>query len=444
MQEQFNANEADTPEVCDWLQIGLDGYFFKDLGRWAFRPYEGEIGVRDDPADDLRAIYDGLTPAAQGRWRLAMREALAVHGREGRDSDATRVLIDLVALTGAYEALDVLPTLLASGNASLFHQVLRAAMTLASQTDRARACIENIRTSPSFPPDYAGHVLVALCRADPDGWIRHVENLAPAMEILASRLTDDSTALVRYARGVLDAITLDRVRAGLKQMEEKPAFKWLWRAWFTGPAGLLDYETDGESNHRLLLRDNLAVAVTLDEPLRVLPLFTAVSIPVPQHDAAEGSRTWVAACRNEHLTDLESMDTSASIAWLIELLAAVSKDTPYISAINSLPPGLAQASPTAIVLTPYGQLIPYHTPDSDTFISGASLNTMTDRVRYMGPFRERIDDPARRRAAEHPLATIAATCALGLARSSSGCLPKASDSQYPWTSFKPSGHVQTQ
>lgn len=442
MQEQFNANGADTPEVCDWLQIGLDGYF-KDLGRWAFRPHEGEIGVRDDPADDLRAIYDGLTPAAQGRWRLAMREALAVHGREGRDGDATRVLIDLAALTGAYEALDVLPTLLASGNASLFHQVLRAAMTLASQTDRARTCIENIRTLPCFSPDYAGHVLVALCRADPDGWIRHVENLAPAMEILASRLTDDSTALVRYARGVLNAITLDRVRAGLKQMEERPACRWLWRAWFAGPARLLDYETDGESNHRLSLRDNLAVAVTLDEPLRVFPLFTAVSIPVPQDDAAEGNKIWLAACRDEHLTDLESMDTSASIAWLIEWLAAVSKDT-HISAINSLASGLDHASPAAIVLTPYGQLIRYRTPASDTFISGASLKTMTDRVRYMGPFREMIDDPARRTAAKHPLATIAAACALALARAPSGCPLEASDSQYPWPSFEPSGHVQTQ
>lgn len=425
-QNQFDANEADTLEVCDWLQIGLDGYF-KDLGRWAFRPHEGEIGVRDDPADDLRAIYDGLTPAAQGRWRLAMREALAVHGREGRDGDATRVLIDLAALTGAYEALDVLPTLLASGNASLFHQVLRAAMTLASQTDRARTCIENIRTLPCFSPDYAGHVLVALCRADPDGWIRHVENLAPAMEILASRLADESTALGRYARSILEAVGLSRIGFGLKQMERGPAYKWLWKEWLTGPAPLLRYETDAESSHRLLLRDNGAVAFALDEPLRTSPIFTAVLVPIAQDEAAEGSKIWGAACTGERLTDLECMDRDASLAWLKDRLAAVSKDTPLSSAIDCLPSDLDYVRPAAIVVNPYEGVVPLDPFDPNAFIFGDSLSTMTSRIWRMRPFRQRVDATPKRIAKSDASATKAAACALGLAQSPYGHPPKTPD-----------------
>ncbi len=417
MQEriQFDANDATAEDVCRWLQIGLDAYFKEDIGRWAFRPFEQQIGIRDDLADDIRAIYDGLVPAAQGRWRLAIRDLLAMHGREVPGKD-TRVLVDLAALIRAHEVLEVLPALVARDKAPLFYQVLRTATELASQTNAARSCLERIRTSPSFSPEYAGHVLVALCRADPDGWIRHVENLSQAMDILADRLTTGSTALRHYASAILDNLSLERVGVGLREIEGRSTCKWLWNEWLTGPNSLLYYEPHAELGHRLLLRDQRTVAVTLDEPLRTSPLFTAVLVRIQPDETAQESKTWVAAYRNEKLTDLESMDYGASIEWLADQLNVFSRDA---LAVRTLLSTHKQPPPRAVVLSPNQGVLPLAAIDSDKFVDSSSLHTMTDRIRYIRPFRKKIDATRGRVAIGNPAATKAVACAIGLAAQSS-------------------------
>ena len=227
----FDANSADAQGILLWMQAGLDGFIEEDMGRWAFRPLEHYIGVRDDLADDLRVIYQDLGPDAQGHWRSAIRDRLAMQGCDLSKGDATRVLIDLAALVRAHEVLDVLPKLVAGAAESLLDQVVRTAVAFASQTDATTACLERIRTSPSFTSDYAGLVLVALCRSDPDDWQDHAENLAQPMSVLASRLADDSAALRFYARGILDAIGLSRT-------------------------SLLRYDTDSGVRPRILRRTN--------------------------------------------------------------------------------------------------------------------------------------------------------------------------------------------
>lgn len=252
----FDPNEADADSVRLWMQAGLDAYFKQDVGRWAFRPLEHYVDVRGNLAEDMQAIYQGLTPHAQERWRFAMRDLLAIQGRDLSKRKATRVILNFVALARAHEVLDVLPTLVARGTEpSLLHHVVRTAVALASPTDAARACLERIHSSPSFSPDYAGVVLTALCHVDPDGWLSHVENLAQPMDVLASRLADHSTALRFYASCILDAISLSRVDSvSLRRLSGAPGSAWLWREWLTGPKSLLCYEEDAGPNCRISLR----------------------------------------------------------------------------------------------------------------------------------------------------------------------------------------------
>ena len=248
----FDPNEADAEGVHLWMQAGLDGYFEQNLGRWAFRPLEHYVDVRDDLAEDLCAIYRDLDSHAQRRWRTAIRDVLAAQGCDLSKREATKTLIGFAALVRAHEVLDVLPTLVADGTESLLDKVVQTAVALANQTDAARVCLERIYTSPSFSPDYAGIVLMALCHVDPDGWLSHVENLAQPMNILARRLDDDSTALRFYARSILDAIGLSRVGSvDLKRLADAPESAWLWREWRVGPESLLRFELDAESNPRL-------------------------------------------------------------------------------------------------------------------------------------------------------------------------------------------------
>ena len=240
---RFDPSRADTEEVCQWLQAGLDGYLKADVGRWAFYPLESYIGVREDLADDIQAIYDTLIPDAQGRWRSAIRNLLAMHGQDPSKKESTGVLVDLAALIRAYEVLDVLPNLLPCDE-SLFHQVLRTAIALARQVDAARSCLEYIRTTPSFPAAYAGHVLIALCRVAPDDWLTHVRASARQMRALASRLPEDSTALRYYARAILETISVRRAIASLPDLVRNSQCQWLWYEWLHGTSPLLMDDDD--------------------------------------------------------------------------------------------------------------------------------------------------------------------------------------------------------
>ena len=265
----FDPNKADAESVRQWMQASLDGYFKQNMGRWAFRPLEHYVDVRDDLAEDLRAIYEDVEPHAQVHWRSATRDLLAMQGRDLAKRETTRVLIDFAALVRAHEVLDVLPALVSSDPESLLDQVVETAVALANQTETARTCLEQLYTSPSFSPDYAGIVLVALCQADPDGWLRHVENLARPMSVLASRLDEDSTALRFYARTILEAISLRRLGcASLNRLARCSELRWLWSQWLGDSDSLLRYEAHAELGPRIFVRANDAVTVKLD---RLLP-----------------------------------------------------------------------------------------------------------------------------------------------------------------------------
>lgn len=269
---RFDPNDAPAEGVRSWMQAALDAYFEQDMRRWAFRPLERYVEVRDDLAEDLRAIYQDLTPYAQERWRSATRDLLAMQGRDVSKRKATRVLIDFAALVRAHEVLDVLPTLVARGTEpSLLDQVVQTAVALASPTDASRTCLERIYTSPSFSPDYAGILLMALCHIDPDSWLSHVENLAQPMSVLASRLDDDSTALRFYAQTILEGISLCRITSiALQRLASSPGMIWLWNEWLEVSNSVLIYDPGASSGPRLSFRDNNAAAVTLDEPLHDL------------------------------------------------------------------------------------------------------------------------------------------------------------------------------
>ena len=262
----FDPNSADTRCIAQWLETALGGYFKDDIGRWAFRPLEQHIGTSDDLADDLCTIYDSLTASAQARWRGAIRDVLAFHGRDGTKREAVRVLITFAVLARSSEVLDVLPSILSGeDDGELLDLAVEAATALANQTDASRKCLERIRTSPAFTPDYAGLILVALCHVDPGNWLSHVKELAVPMRRLASLLSPESTALRFYAGRILDAISLKRIadvnpkRLVSESVEETA---WLLRAWFQDDDSLLCLRHD--TSFRLALRTDDSIFVELE------------------------------------------------------------------------------------------------------------------------------------------------------------------------------------
>ena len=262
-----DATDPDARRVRLWMRDGLDNYLDGGKGRWAFRPHQHEIGLRDDLADDLRAVFDELEPDDQRRWRLATVDILASQARDPAKREANNVLMDLAALIRADVVLDVLPDLVTHDDALLV-KVVGTAVALTGENVASRECLQRIRTSPMFSADYAGLVLAGLCRADPDAWVIHVATLGGDMKVLAARLDDDSTALRHYARMILEAVTLERVGNGeLNRLGDIQESWWLLTEWMGGPAPLVHYEADAETGPRLRLASNGAVTKRLDEPL---------------------------------------------------------------------------------------------------------------------------------------------------------------------------------
>ena len=258
----------------DWLRTALDAYHRAGLVRRAFRPFGAYLERHEDLAWDLYAAYRSRPAQEAGRWRQAVRDLLAEHGATPAFDAAARTLIDLATLMPAPDVLDVLPGMLrgrvGDGANRMANRVVAAAESLASRTEASLACLEAIRTSPSFASHHAGLVLTALCRVDPDGWVDHVVNLEPAMQELGARLAGDREALRQYADRILVAITLSRVtpRARKRLLVQLLArhgiySNWLYGAWLVGDASLLV-----QSGDELWLRANPAIRVRFeDEPL---------------------------------------------------------------------------------------------------------------------------------------------------------------------------------
>ena len=390
----FDANNADAHRVAGWLETALDGYIKDDMGRWAFHPLEQYIGTRDDLADDLCAIYDTLAAPAQTRWRNAIRDVLAIHGRDISRRETTRVLIAFAVLIRSAEVLEVLPSILsAPEDSELLDLAIGAATALASQTEASRRCLEQIRTSPSFTPDYAGLVLVALCHADPENWLRHVNDLALPMRRLTGLLPSESTALRFYASKILDAISLSRITgAHLRALSgavgtESP---WLLKEWFQDDQSLLRLRPTA-TGVRLVLRTDDSVSSELKglfdarklEPLGPKPNEgTAIAW---QSDAND--KVWVAVCTRGELIELTREPS-------LEALEAIIGG--YMG--NQTAFRWPEPFPRHGSIYPAGaDKIPKITTDDLCALWDRKVgNKITKRISYMGKYRQRVKPVLRR------------------------------------------------
>ena len=410
---RFDANTANTRQIAQWLKTALDAYFKDDIGHWAFRPFEQHVGIGDDLADDLCAIYDSLTASSQARWRSAICDVLAFHGRDLSDRKATRVLIAHAVLIRSPEVLDILPGILSeSQDDDLLDLTVEAATALASQTEASRRCLERIRTSPRFTSHYAGLILVALCHADPNNWLHHVTELAVPMRELASRLSEESTALRFYASSILDAIGLSRITdVTLNQLVTDSSEEWGWltKEWLEGNESLLCVQPTA-TNMQLMLRADNTVSTELEGPLD-RTVFTAHGLLSRRKTAIvwerEENKTWVAVCSGR-LTELTFVSPSQQ-----ELIAFIGAHLG--EQIAAQWDGAKVATHGGVVFVAPDESFPIASDHLRALWDKKIGDRLTDRVDYLRKYRQRIEPTLRRRAFQDPKAFSATASALALA-----------------------------
>ena len=273
-EHRFNPNTAPKDSVKSWLQTALDAYLDDDRGIWAFEPLELEIGRDADVSSDLRRIYDALQARAKLRWRLAVVELLAERGGDPQRRLATRMLLDLSIQMQAFEFLKVLPGIVVNigeGDDAwrLYDRAVTVAIELSRQTEDARECLENMRTSPGFSPTYAGLIFIALCRAEPDEWPRHMRAIRESLDALVHSLGPESDAPRWYAESFVHVVTLARLWQCRRAFFDHgdPSDNWLWNELFKGARSLLSRDESGD----LFLRTDPSIRVCVGDDDRVEP-----------------------------------------------------------------------------------------------------------------------------------------------------------------------------
>ena len=271
---RFEPNKASKDSVKSWLQTALDGYLDDNWGIWAFEPLELEIGKEADLAGDLQRIYDSLKADGKSRWRLAVAELLAERGRDPRHRRAIGVLLDLSILMPAFEVLKVLPGIVADigeGDDAwqLYDHAVAVAIELSRETQDARDCLERMRTSPGFSPTYAGLIFIALCRAEPEEWPRHMRAMRESLDALVHSLGPESDAPRWYAESFVHAVTLACLWQGRGAFFEHgdPSDNWLWNELFKGARSLLSRDESGY----LFLRTDPSIRIYVGDDDRVEP-----------------------------------------------------------------------------------------------------------------------------------------------------------------------------
>ena len=221
------------------------------------------------------------------------------------------------------------------------------------------------------------------------------------MNVLAQRLEDDSTALRFYAKTILDAISLSRLRsADLNRLGDIADSTWLLNEWFRGPRSLLlRYKPDAGSGPRLLLRADSTVSVKLDEPLP--PVFAQHNntddVVAAALIRAGQKETWVAVYEDGRLTELACMDSdAAAIDWTRKYINK--RMQTHMPDRWSKILASAEPSPSAgIIFWPYFDATQPWVGPIDSLLD-TSMNTVTQRILRFKPYRKQVNETHRRTA----------------------------------------------
>ena len=172
-------------KFSEWLCVGLDGMYLAGRKTVDFGPIGVFLTGSDQAADGLAALYKDLRSSSkkQSLYRQAVAKLVESCSAE---QDSIPIFEQLLRLAGKMPAPEVVPKLAMRISKGFFGQadiqaeqnLFRVALTIVSQmaapaVDRKQA-IKLLMTSENYDDRYAPRTLIALCRADREGFLDHM------------------------------------------------------------------------------------------------------------------------------------------------------------------------------------------------------------------------------------------------------------------------------
>jgi len=227
----------------DWLTAGYKDLARPDTRARAFAPLHLLVG-HGDITNELNSVYDVLSGGAQILFRRGLADAIAALPTE---ANAVPVLRALLHLAGRIKALEVLPKLTPQVGAGFFgmpdrdegRELFALAIDIVAGMAPASGTADTLRSlvgSVFFRSEYAPLALVALCRAEPQGFTKHLSFLRRHFAKLHIAHGIGNAAIT--ARRVAHYVPLNVMASSLKALELAIAVpesdQWLVDAMFVG------------------------------------------------------------------------------------------------------------------------------------------------------------------------------------------------------------------
>ncbi|MBF0184034.1 MAG: hypothetical protein HQM06_06575 [Magnetococcales bacterium] len=264
-----------APEFERWLREGFEGYFFAGEGVWAFPMAEGLLSGPEALVKRLGAFYRSLKPMAQGSFRQAIADLLALLPEEARYFP---VFVDLLALAvdvRAQEILRVLPSRVgngyfggrfAEGQINLFTQILLSVAQLSAPREDALRCLLALVSSRHFDSAYAGLALQALCIAKPEALVDHMQRLRDLLAAQFQEFDPSFENRKELVRSVLETVGLSGVVAALPDLQfadllqsdtcQGPNDDWFFEGLLFGEASVLECQMPKFGKFVFSVREN--------------------------------------------------------------------------------------------------------------------------------------------------------------------------------------------
>lgn len=244
-----------------WLRVGLEGYLIEGKGSQAFPEVAGTIVAEDHLILGLRKAYSALPTAGRGRFRCALAKVLASLEPTPPNVPLFEHLLSLAAILPCPEVLRVLPSRVGNDffghtadphDGSLFSQTLLAVADLAAPREEATTCLHALIGSRFFDHAYAGVALLALCKADDQGLVEHMQRLREPLAKMFQEFELDHNITQQLALGVLDRVGLPALVRSLTALKyddrpspSGPSDNWLIIGLLSGPHAPLLKEPEG-------------------------------------------------------------------------------------------------------------------------------------------------------------------------------------------------------
>jgi len=242
--------EYSAQAFANWLRRGFEDLDHDKRRVTAFAPLNYFVRREDDITRELKNIYDLLSGTAKEQFRLGIAIALSVMPPTLKSVSTVRHLLHLA---GRVYATEIFPEVVKKIGNGFFgfsehnegRELFALSLNIVAGMSPAYGVGDTVRrlvSSSFFQPDYAPMAFVALCRAEPEEFYKHLELLRGSFSALhRDRGTNDAYITARRFVQYVDLEVIGRN---------------FWHLYLCSKPGIDTFSTDNWLAEALFLCDN--------------------------------------------------------------------------------------------------------------------------------------------------------------------------------------------